>query len=142
MSLVGDAKKVLLGEAVSSKITRNAFLYMEPSGDHDEFAQCGSCENFSPESKSCKWFTKEDPVDGDDSCGLYAFGTPHEQESLGTVTKEEAGFVQRRVQCHRCRFGGQPKCRLYMMLNRMAPQNFDLNEKIKKNACCNAFKES
>jgi hypothetical protein len=58
----------------------------------------------------------------------------------GSVTPEESGLVDRRVQCHRCEFAekGAIYCGLFAKINKALPEEFDLNPKIHPHGCCNA----
>jgi hypothetical protein len=148
-----------------SKITRDAFLYLEPktSAQKQDFAQCGPCRMFVPESyldgkligDRCIIHGSLIAIDADDSCGFFVpWPNPdkpnsevmrdHAEELLkmipGSVTPEESGLVDRKVQCHRCRFANAKVdvCGLYDGLNDSFPDVFDLKTEILKNACCNA----
>src|SRR5215469_5814700 len=125
------------GEA--KKVTRDAFLYMDPKGDPEKFAQCESCRFFMPGKEKCA------PMDGEHvlagwSCGGYAFGTPSDDQPITkSWTPKEAGLVKRAVRCEHCRFFDEPEtCGLYASLNKKAPETFDLNTKVSRHACCNA----
>lgn len=140
------------------RITRDAFLYLAPKKDKATFAQCGPCRMFVPEVEGreggrCVIHGSDVEIDEDDSCGfMVEWPTPdgkpnpevvkdHAEELAkgipGSVTPEESGLVDRRVQCHRCRYMEDgPTCGLYAKLNQMS--DFDLDEKIERNACCNA----
>ncbi len=144
---------------MADKITRDAFLYLAPKKEKENFAQCIACRMFIPEVEGykggrCVIHGSEVEIDGDDSCGFMvewptANGAPnpetvedHAEELAkgvpGSVTPEESGLVSRRVQCHRCRFVEEgPRCGLYIELNSVS-SNFDLDVNIEPHACCNA----
>jgi hypothetical protein len=153
-----------MGRSVADKIGRDAFLFMEPisQAENEDFAQCGPCRMFVPESYldirsgtgRCILHGSDVEVDDDDSCGLFARwpdGKPDEQvirahaaelmnDIPGSVTAEESGLVSREVQCHRCDFekNGATLCGLFEELNRKLPEFFDLDTKIEQHSCCNA----
>ena len=148
------------------RITRDTFLFLTPHSDpqKEDFAQCEPCRMFVPDEylkgkidmDLCILHGSKVKVGEYFSCGFMApwptpNGTPvkkviedHAAELLkiipGSVTAKESGLVDRRVQCHRCRFAedGAKICGLYKMLNKTFPNIFDLDEKITPNSCCNA----
>lgn len=148
------------------KITRDTFLYLEPKDgvNLELFAQCGSCRKFVTqddlgadfEDDRCITLGSRVSLHDKMSCGAYEpWPTPdgkpnpevvknHAEELKkgmpGTMSPEEAGLVDRLVQCHRCGFekGAATRCGLYEMLNSRMPNTFKLNTKIKPHACCNA----
>jgi len=121
----------------TEKITRVAFLYME--GDEEDYAQCSSCFLYTPDRKRCAILGDDLEVDPDDTCALYIHGEPvDDQPIVARVTQEEAGYLKERVQCQRCKYGGD-KCGLFAMLNKKLPNIFDLEEEISPTGCCNAF---
>jgi hypothetical protein len=146
------------------KVTRAAFIYLEPKprDDNGTFAQCWSCRMFVPEVTGldggrCIIHGSKVDIDADDSCGFYVDwptedGEPNPQvvhdhaEELaknipGSVTPEESGLIDDRVQCHRCAFAeaGATVCGLYRSLSRARPRIVDLDDRIKPHACCNAW---
>lgn len=150
---------------LGKKVERNAFLYLEPktTSQREDFAQCGPCRMFVPEKllegkligDRCIIHGSTVVIDEDDSCGfMVPWPNPdkpntqvmkdHAEELLkmipGSVTPDESGLVDRRVQCHRCRFTDNRavKCGLYENLNKTFPYMFDLNPEITPNSCCNA----
>src|SRR5690348_5244100 len=124
------------------KIDSSAFLYLDPRGDKNKFAQCSTCTNFT--GSTCAIFDKKFPVKATDTCGLYTHGKPdsskkgHEVES---VTPEEAGFLNQEVRCENCVYGdGKRKmCLLFEKLNSTMPDKFSLDPNIDPKGCCNAF---
>lgn len=123
----------------SQKIDGSAFLYLPPKSPADEFAQCGTCTLFKPDSKRCGIFSPKDKVTADQSCGFYLHGTPTEdQECKSIVTPDQAGLVTGSVRCENCSwFDG--KCGLYKMLNEKLPDDFNLDPDVDPKGCCNAF---
>ncbi len=127
-------------------ILGNTFLYLEPKGivpakDH---AQCRGCMMWTgPEHETC---TAHDPKTqgkfvGDGSCGGYAEGHPMPKmagKEMGSWTKEESGYVVREVRCENCKHFEKKDdhCHFFMMLNKL--NGFDIREKVKPKACCNA----
>ncbi len=151
---------------MAEKIGRDAFLYLapKPTTAAASFAQCGPCRMFVPEAMlggemkgdRCIAHGSFVAIDDDDSCGFYLpwptpDGSPvrkvqedHAAELMkiipGSVSPEESGLVDRRVQCHRCKFAENraTRCRLYATLELEMPRFFALGDKIEPNACCNA----
>ncbi len=148
------------------KITRDAFLYLEPkAGQEENFAQCGPCRMFVPQEKLGDAFEEDRciihgsfvEIDEDDSCGfMVPWPTPDGQPNegvvadhaaelkkmiTGSVTAVESGLVSRRVQCHRCEFPAEKeitRCGLYETLNKKFPDVWALDPNIHPHACCNA----
>lgn len=119
---------------------RSAFLYMEPSPDTPEFAQCGTCTHFIPDTGRCFLFSDKDNVDADDSCGLYVQGEPQGgREPSGSVDPDVAGFYKGNVRCENCVSLSGETCGLFKKLNRFMPGVWNLDELVKPRACCNAF---
>lgn len=149
MASPGDDKRADIAKrnrpsTASAKRDRSAFLYMEPNPDIKDFAQCGSCMHFIPDSKRCFWLGDKDEVDADDSCGFYAQGKPDGGKPSGQYTPEVLGFYEGKVRCQNCdgfddRDNKNIHCDVYVQLTRMLPHLWDLDEKIKPRACCNAF---
>jgi hypothetical protein len=152
----------------AEKIGRDAFIYLAPKteGQAEDFAQCGPCRMFVPEAALKGSELKGDrciihgsfvALDDDDSCGfMVPWPTPdgspnpevvadHARELIkmipGSVSPEDSGLVDRRVQCHRCKFPEDKqvmRCGLYAALNRQFADIFDLKVEIEPHACCNA----
>jgi hypothetical protein len=138
------------------KVSRDAFIYLEPKHDKYDFAQCGPCRMWTGEDGRCIIHGSKIKIAYYDSCGYMAeWATPDGKPNKkvvedhtvelhkgipGSVTPEESGLVSRRVQCHRCRFANAmvDRCMLYEKLNKEFPDIFDLDPKIKRHACCNA----
>ena len=124
----------------SGLINRSAFLYMDPKEPAEEFAQCGTCYNWKPESRRCKYFSDDDEVLGSMSCGLYAHGTPSERQPvIEATTPEEAGAVNTAVRCENCSWFGNGECGLFKLLMARLPDTFDLDPAVDAQGCCNAF---
>ena len=126
---------------VREKIKRNAFLYLEPDGDDEDFAQCEDCRMFLAEHGLCSLHGKGVKIKPTMSCGFFTPGGPADESEMEHVSKavtpEESGLVDREVRCENCISYSAGRCQLYMMLNRMNPTNFDCDPKVKKLACCN-----
>ncbi len=130
-------------------IERDAFIYLEPKSrdDREWFAQCKSCRMFVPQMSRCIIHGSKVKVGEGDSCGFWVDwptpdGSPNPQvvsdhaaelrkDIPGSVTPKESGFVDDRVQCHRCDFFEEGTCYLYRSLG--------LDDQVKHNACCNAW---
>lgn len=122
------------------RINRSAFLYMAPKEPVDQFAQCGTCYNWKPESRHCKYFSPDDEVLGSMSCGLYAHGTPTEKQPvIEATTPEEAGAVNMAVRCENCSWFSDEECGLFKLLMARLPDTFDLDPAVDAKGCCNAF---
>ena len=131
-------------EKAGGKVTRDAFLYMDPQGDPKIFAQCGSCALFLPSKQLCAVIRAAaggaEHVMAAWSCGGYAFGEPDDdQRILAAMPAEEAGLVQRAVRCENCRFrDGEAWCGLFDSLNKQNSDIFDLDPNIDFYGCCDA----
>lgn len=126
-----------------SKIERDAFLYLDPSGpDKDNFAQCGTCKWFNADRERCAVLREGDVVKAADSCGYYAEGEATTEDPMGLFTPDEVGFVKRKVRCENCSwFKPGDGCDLYYRLNKFQPEWFDLDTKVDPRGCCNANTE-
>ncbi len=129
------------------KVTRDAFLYLEPDSEAylpERYAECETCIMWTGADRlRCSIHGKMLEVKGEYSCGLYVNGKPHvemagKEDEL--VTPEESGFTKKPVRCENCvSFDRQrSRCNLYTMLNKSMPSQFNLKENVKTNGCCNA----
>jgi hypothetical protein len=130
------------GDESSSKVTRDAFLYLDPKEPNDKFAQCETCMMWTgSEHNTCTIIGLDEEVKATDSCGLYVHGDPVPEEAgneMKLVTKEEAGFVSAAVRCENCgAFDGNSICVMFEDLNKMSL--FSLNTKVDAKGCCNAW---
>jgi len=124
------------------QILRSAFLYLPPTGDAHDFAQCGSCGMFIPGSHRCWLFGPHDKVVANASCGMYIQGEPsNDQEPQSKVTPQDAGYNLGQVRCENCCWLSGKSCALFEMLNRELPQVFDLDPEVEPLACCNAWQK-
>jgi hypothetical protein len=124
------------------RILRSAFLYLPPTGDAHEFAQCGSCGMYIPGAHRCWLFGDSDVVVANASCGMYIQGEPsNDQEPQSKVTPQDAGYNLGQVRCENCRWLSGKSCALFEMLNRELPQVFDLDPEVEPLACCNAWQK-
>lgn len=116
------------------KVKRDAFLYLD--GDDSRFAQCGTCVTGR---STCK-IMGNTPVSAEfGSCGFYIRGKVTLSLAIAHLTKQQTGYVERRVRCENCKFfRTEGRCHLFYRLNRLAPEMFDLDEKVKPKGCCNA----
>lgn len=123
-------------------INRSAFLYLPPTGDKTNFAQCGSCGMFIPDQNRCWLFGPNDRVVANASCGMYIQGEPsNEQEPQSKVTPKDAGYNLGQVRCENCKWLNGSKCALFEMLNRQLPEIFQLEETVDEYGCCNAWQQ-
>ena len=119
---------------------RDVFLYTV-HGD----SQCGTCRSWcGPKVQRCAVLGKALKVDADDSCNVYMHGQPNPDQPIQeSMTPEEAGFVDRKVRCENCRSFDEDQgvCGFYTMLNDLAPDKFDLDERVSPQGCCTANKK-
>jgi hypothetical protein len=129
---------------MADRITRDAFVYLDPSGNEDEFAQCGTCAIYDEDAQRCGLLGPDLQVDPDDSCGLYVPGEPGamvpDDGPEAYVSAEQAGFVSRQVRCENCTYynADMQGCDLYYKLNKALPQMFNLDTRVDAKGCCNA----
>jgi hypothetical protein len=125
-----------------NKLSRDAFLYLNPEHGLDDFAQCSTCIMWVTTDNRCTIHGPRVKVPGTASCGFYVCGDPQPPgtETDALVSAEESGLVDRPVRCENCQWGGPTtyKCRLFMGLNERLPDIFDLDEQIEPKGCCNA----
>jgi len=122
-----------------AKVTRDAFLYLDPKPPVTRFAQCGTCRLFTPDRSLCAVIGMR--VSPRASCGLYVHGTPTEDQPVArSVTAHEAGLVSRQVRCENCTFyrPANSRCHLFYELNQLHPAIFDLEVPVDAHGCCNA----
>lgn len=128
------------------KRNRSAFAYMEGKPDTAAFAQCGTCALFLRGVKRCHWLG-ETEVDEDDSCVMYVQGAPNDDPNAkptGKLTPATVGLYDGKVRCENCnafdaRDPNDLHCDLYVQLNRIFPNMWNLNRTVKAHACCNAW---
>lgn len=141
------------------KITRDAFIYLEPASAElqDRFAQCKECRMWVPgyEGGGCIIHgSKQVPITASMSCALFVAwpeGTPDEEavknhlaelqkDIPGAVTPEQSGLVNREVRCQNCAYFDDTKsvCGLFEKLNKAMPDIFDLKIQVSAYGCCNA----
>lgn len=128
-------------KAAKGRLKRDAFLYLDPKGEKNQFAQCSTCRMWTgKDSNTCSILGKT-KVTGDMSCGLYVYGKPSPSlagKEVASYTPQEAGLVNREVRCENCRSYSNGICLLFQTLNKSNPDIFDLDEKVNKHGCCNA----
>lgn len=121
------------------KITRDAFLYLDPKAPKDAFAQCATCALYVAGAERCAILGPAQVVLPGDSCGLYVPGSPNpDLDTKALVTPEEAGLVHRQVRCENCVYLKAEGCDLYWQLNKALPDVFDLDNDVDPQGCCNA----
>lgn len=120
------------------KIQRDAFIYLEPTyaTTKETFAQCGSCALFNRDNSLC--LIMDIGVVAGGSCDFYLEGPQRFDEAYALVTPFEAGYVERQVRCENCAYAMSGRCGLYLQLNSMFPDIFDLDPRISPYGCCNA----
>ena len=122
-----------------NRIKRHAFIYMNPKPPEKQFAQCGTCRDFT--GTKCKILGMLE-VRANDSCALYVHGKPdYGAKTQLLVSAEEAGFGKGSVRCENCKYfdAKESKCKLFDMLNNKLGNNFDLDINVHRFGCCNGF---
>ena len=114
---------------------RNDFVYLEPKGSPEDFAQCRSCKMFVESHMVCSLHGMKVKVHEGMSCNEYAFGKADDTELphvSAAFTPEESGLVDREVRCENCEFfeSEDNDCFLFKLLN--------IDHKVNKHGCCNA----
>jgi len=115
------------------KITRSTFLFLR--GGAADFAQCGSCifgKNFCAIMGGAKVSAK------DGSCNFYIQGSPIYERDIASLTRSQAGYVERQVRCENCKYFERRRCGWYHELNAKFPDEIDLDERVEPADCCNA----
>ncbi len=139
--MVVEAVEELKKDTSKSKITRDAFVYLEPKEPKEQFAQCATCRMWTgKEGNTCSILGKT-KVTGDMSCTLYVHGKPSPSlkgKEVASYTPKEVGLVQRKVRCENCRSFKNGICMLFKSLNKSNPDIFQLDEKVNAQGCCNA----
>lgn len=126
---------------MARRITRSAFLYMDPVGGCEPFAQCASCRFWRPMMRRCALFITDPDVEADATCGLYVAGRPSDYQMQNpTVWPKDAGFETRQVRCENCHWyqDREQRCHLFYSLNDHMPDVFDLDVRVHPHGCCNA----
>jgi hypothetical protein len=127
-------------QQLGEKISRAAFLYLPPTGNKHDFAQCGSCGMFIPDKQRCWLFGPDDKVVSNASCGMYIQGEPsNDQEPQSKVTPQDAGYNLGQVRCENCKWFTGSECDLFKLLNEQMPKVFDLDVNVHQYGCCNAW---
>lgn len=137
-------KLIEQARTTGEKITRSAFIYLEPKTEaqEEDFAQCGSCGMFIPDAQRCWLFGADDEVVANASCGLYINGEPsNDQEPSNKVTPEAAGYNLGQVRCENCKWFTGAECDLFKMLNDQLPNVFDMEPAVDAYGCCNAWQK-
>src|SRR5262249_12619601 len=114
-----------------AKITRDAFLYLDPKPPKSSFAQCGTCIMWTGEKRrTCEIHGPDIRIEYGHSCGLYVHGQPDTSGKVEKlVTPEDSGLVLRQVRCENCIAfrARESKCGLFSLLNSAFPSKFDLD---------------
>lgn len=129
--------KELILEAKNSmkKLKRDVFIYLDPKGDKDKFAQCSTCALWTGDR--CSILGEDVKITADMSCNFYVNGEKNPDQPVKKLhTPKEAGLVTRQVRCENCRSFSDGKCMLYEALNKL--EMFDLDTKVNPKGCCNA----
>jgi hypothetical protein len=141
-------KKAEDSDAPVRKITRDAFIYMEPDTKErqkykEKFAQCGTCHMWTGEKgKSCTIHSQKVEITAEKSCSFYTPGDPMPEmigKEMGIVSPAESGLVEADVRCENCNYFSSGKvCQVFKRLNASA-EMFELDENVEPKACCNAW---
>ena len=127
-------------------IERDAFLYMDPKGKKDKFAQCESCMMWTgPMGNTCTIHGQQ-RVTKDMTCGLYVHGKNHTDmigKEMASVKPRESGLMKAKVRCENCEnFNPKNgKCMLFAELNEEDDKQWDLDVHVAPKGCCNAWQE-
>lgn len=129
------------GAGNDNRLDRSAFVYMEPTDNPDQHAQCTSCFMFMPKKQRCSIFPKDFKVVATASCNLYVSGAPNDNQPFrSSVSPDAAGYVEAEVRCENCSWFNKPNnCGLFTDLNKQPPQIWNLNETVNPKGCCNAW---
>lgn len=129
---------------MASKLERDAFLYLDPAGDEDNFAQCSTCRDWVEGDDKCYIHGPRLEVLGTMSCGLYVCGQPLPEGTTTymLVSPMESGLVDREVRCENCRHLEETTCAFFKTLNEALPELFDLDTDVDPKGCCNAQQAS
>jgi len=125
------------------KVTREAFGYLPPKGNHDQFAQCGTCRAWTgPEHETCMILGPKVEVTADMACNYYQHGNPSPAgagKERAILTPRQAGAVKRQVRCENCAFFDKEEsyCELFEHLGETHPDAFDLDTHVDPKGCCN-----
>jgi hypothetical protein len=124
------------------KLGAEAFLYLNPEPNTDEFAQCSTCRDWVTGDNKCVIHGPHTTVTGSMSCGLYVWGPPQPEGSptVAIVTPTESGLVDREVRCENCIYEmyEATKCGFFEALNETIPDFFEIDIDIEPRGCCNA----
>lgn len=124
------------------KVDRSAFIYLPPLEPKKDFAQCSTCFLFLPEKQRCGIFGPNDKVVANAACSLYLHGQPYDEQPIrNIVTPEQAGYVKGQVRCENCKWLEGTTCELFKLLNDTLPNTFNLDEKVDRRGCCNAWQK-
>ena len=143
-SIIQSLKKA---KDLTTKIARDAFLYFDPTGNKNQFAQCSTCRDWTgAKQNTCYILGKNVKVTGSMSCGLYVPGKPKPEyagKEYPALSPKQAGLVDTNTRCENCKYyeSEDSHCHLFMMLNEDMKATFKLDEKVHKQGCCNAFTE-
>jgi len=132
-----------MAEHTDERLKRDAFLYLDPeSYNQDQFAQCNTCRDWITGDNRCVIHAKDVEVPGSASCGFYIVGVPQVAgtPTIGSVTSEESGLVDRPVRCENCKWFADEygECNFFAKLNVYLPEVFDLDTAVDAKGCCNA----
>lgn len=125
-------------ESGKKKYTTQVLVYLKPQGKPEDHSLCKSCRMWEANNK-CS-IHGDVRVGPEFSCNLYVNGKPGAMDKVEkNVTPQESGLSSKPVQCQRCKWFGDGKCGLFEMLNKSAPDTFNLDEKVDPNGCCNGW---
>lgn len=125
----------------AEKVTRQAFSYLLPKGDKDNFAQCSTCRLWTGKEHNTCGILGSETVTESMSCNYYQHGQPNPElagKEKRILTPKQAGLVDRKVRCENCAFFDKDGyCELYEKLNEAYPEAFDLDKTVDPKGCCN-----
>jgi hypothetical protein len=127
-------------------IKRDAFLYLDPKGKGEDFAQCRSCMMWTGTAGAhplrCHIHGKGRKITGDHTCGYYVHGKPMPNGPImRSVTPKESGLLKKEVRCENCKHfnSSASECGYFVKLNKTG--GHALNVIVNYEGCCNAWEE-
>lgn len=120
-------------------MNRSTFVYLDPKGNPNDFAQCRSCKMYVDSHDVCSLHGMKVKVHGGMSCTEYAFGHADDSELphvSPAFTPEQSGLVDAEVRCENCHFfeSEENECELFHILN--------IPDKVNPKGCCNAWESA
>lgn len=134
---LGQFRQWILEKKSEGDDDRAVFLYSEPKGEVENYAQCATC--FLWTGPACLIHGKEVQVTGDMTCCYYVQGNPQKEmqgKEFISVTPKESALQKRAVRCENCQYFSKGACGWFKMVNEAFPDLFNLDVSVKEKACC------